>query len=263
MGSPYPLTITILGCGTSTGVPVIGCLCPVCTSENEKNKRNRSSLLITTTHGDHIVIDTGPEFRLQMVRERICDLRGVIYTHTHADHSRGFDDLRAFNFKKSKTIPCYVPVEHMQELKESFSYAFRESDYLGSKLLVDLKPITDKPFSIADLEIDSIILPHGHTTVRAYRIGQFVYATDFKEFPLDVIKKWKGTIDIMIASGVHFTELPTHSSVQDTVKLFEVLGVRRGIITHLSHCVDYVKNASLLPSNYEFAYDGMKLQIDK
>ena len=261
MTNNFPLEICVLGCGTSTGVPVIGCTCPVCNSNNPKNKRDRSSIMITSARGERIVIDTGPEFRLQMIREKVLDINAVIYSHTHADHTRGFDDLRAFNFKSKKPISCYVPIEHLEELKHNFSYAFEETDYIGSKMLIESKTLTKGTFKINDLQFDSIIMPHGNTTSRAYKIGHFVYATDFKTFPEKAKKKWKGSIDVMIASGVYFSSLPTHSSIQETLELFKELEVKKGIITHLSHRVDYDRDSSLLPENIVFAYDGMKFKV--
>lgn len=254
--------ITILGCGTSTGVPVIGCACDVCSSAEPRNKRTRSSIMLTTGAGQTIVIDTGPEFRFQMLRERVNHLEHVLYTHIHADHCNGFDDLRVFSFNLTTTVACHMPSNHLAEFRARFAYAFEDTGYVGAKPQVDLVPIEEDPFMLAGLWIEPARVPHGHVLTTVYKIGRFLYATDFKAFPEALIERWRGHVDVMVASGVHFREHVTHSNVPQTVALMAKLGVKRGIVTHLAHDVDYVRDASRLPAGVEFAYDGLTIDMD-
>lgn len=254
------MKVVILGSGTSTGVPVIGCGCAVCQSTNHKNFRSRASVAIE--HKGHwYVIDTGPDFRTQVLKARIEKLGAVFYTHTHADHCHGFDDLRAFSFYSSDAIPCYLLPEHIEDFKNRFSYAFVETGYKGAKPLASLKLIPNTPFLVDDLEIEPVRLQHGHMITCGFRIGGFAYLTDFKGFPSDKLLSWKGKIHTLVASGIHFGDHPSHNNIPETCDLFKELGVERGILTHLSHRVDYVSDAGRLPQGVEFAYDGMQVDV--
>jgi phosphoribosyl 1,2-cyclic phosphate phosphodiesterase len=256
------MKVVILGSGTSTGVPVLGCSCPVCKSHDPKDQRTRASLALLHENGKNIVIDTGPEFRLQLLRAGIGDLDAVLYTHTHADHCHGFDDLRAFSFNPHrKTIDCYLLPEHMADFKERFKYAFETTGYEGAVPMTRLKEIPCDTFLVSELEIEPVKLPHGHMTTCGFRIGNFAYATDFKGFPEDVIKQWRGKVDFMVASGIHFGQHKTHNVIPETLTLFERLGVKRGWISHLSHKVDYKRDRSRLPAHVDFSYDGMVIDL--
>ncbi|MCB9229715.1 MAG: MBL fold metallo-hydrolase [Deltaproteobacteria bacterium] len=262
MTAAIPLTITILGSGTSTGVPLIGCDCDVCTSNNPKNHRTRASLLITRKDtGEHLVIDTGPDFRQQMLRANVRKLSHVLYTHTHADHSHGFDDLRVFCFKNKEAIDCYLPEEMIEEFRTRFSYAFHDTGYPGTPPRVSLHPIPEQLFHVMGLPIEAVRLPHGAVNTAGFRLGRFAYCTDFKHFPSEILNQWRGKVDTMIASGVHFHEHKTHSNVQETIQLFHELRVRQGIITHLAHQVEFERDSANLPENILFAYDGLRLNV--
>lgn len=252
--------ITVLGSGTSTGVPVIGCTCAVCLSTNPRNNRTRASIMLTLENGESIVVDTGPEFRIQALRAGLKRLKHVIYTHTHADHLHGFDDLRAFWFHSRESVVCHISSEHEAELRERFSYAFHPTGYQGIKPQVELEVFQDeRRFAAAGLTIEPSLLPHGDTTSAALRIGRFVYATDFKSVPNPVKDRWRGQIDLMIASGVHFGPHRTHSTIPETLALFQDLRVKQGIITHLAHEVEIDRDSALLPLNVQYAYDGMAI----
>jgi len=262
MTSGIRLSVTILGSGTSTGVPTIGCDCEVCTGSYTKNKRSRASALITREDtGDHIVIDTTPEFRIQMLKAGVRRLGHVLYTHTHADHSHGFDDLRAFYFHSKKPVRCYMPAEYIPEFKDRFSYAFTDTGYMGTTPQVDLVPVPEKNFEVLGLDIEPVRLPHGSVQTTGFRIGSFAYCTDFKGFPEETLQKWRGKVHTMVASGVHFKNHPTHNNVQETVKLFEDLEVKRGFITHLAHQVCYERDSEKLPERASFAYDGLRFSV--
>lgn len=257
------LKIEILGSGTSTGVPSIGCHCPVCLSTETRNQRLRSSILITRQDtSKNIVIDTTPDFRTQMLRSRSEALEHVLYTHTHADHCHGFDDLRVFYFHSKKPVDCWIHHVHAKEFRTRFFYAFEETLYPGTKPKVVLHEIDDQIFVIDGLPVQPYLLPHGKEFSTAYRIGSFVYATDFKSIPDKILESWKGTVKTMIASGVGFGQYPTHSSVDETVAVFQKLEVDFGVITHLSHEVDSIRDSSKLPEGIQFAYDGMQIEVE-
>lgn len=255
------MKVTVLGSGTSTGVPTIGCDCFVCLSRDPKDKRTRSSVMIQNQNHPPLVIDTGPDFRAQMLRHQVKAIGGVLYTHTHADHCHGFDDLRAFSFGHRQPLPCFALAEYVADLKNRFSYAFQDTGYEGARPMVDLKVMPEEAFSFAGLEIEPVVLPHGPFRSSGFRVGEFAYVTDFKGFPEEVLTRWRGKIKIMIASGIHFGEHKSHSVIPETVELMEQLEVEQGFLTHLSHRVSHTQDAHRLPSQVKFAFDGMVIDL--
>ena len=260
------LTVTILGSGTSTGVPVIGCPCPICESKNPRNQRLRASIMISTPEGNPLVVDTGPDFRAQMLAHKVSRLEQVLYTHTHADHCHGFDDLRAFYFHQKSPVRCYLFEDHVEDFKARFSYAFDPHPTPNSRPQVDVQAFAAGVFKVPlgslDLTVETEILPHGQGVSAAFKIGAFVYATDFKEIPENIRKKWRHQVHTMIASGVRFHSHPTHSSLPETLALMADLGVQRGIVTHLGHEIDYERDSASLPPGMALAYDGMTIDVD-
>lgn len=253
--------VTVLGSGTSTGVPVIGCACAVCSSHDPHDKRYRASIMLTLPAGDHVVVDTGPEFRLQMLRAGVKRLSHVLYTHTHADHCHGFDDLRAYYFHQKTPVTCHVPREYEADVRRRFAYAFEDTGYIGTKPQVLLTPFDEEPFQVLGLTVEPAMLPHGNVRTAAFRIGRFAYATDFKAFPESLVARWRGKVDVMIASGVQFEPHPTHSNIPETLALFEKLQVKQGIISHLNHHVSHARDAAALPPGRAFAHDGMAIDV--
>ena len=260
------IQVTILGSGTSTGVPVIGCSCPVCMSQDPYNYRTRASIMLSTPMGSHLVIDTGPDFRTQMLRHNVQNLEHVLYTHTHADHCHGFDDLRAFYFHQKKPVHCYLHEEHITDFKTRFAYAFDPRPSLNSRPQVTVTPFRQGVFTVSlpdmTFNVEAWLLPHGQGQSVAFKIGSFVYATDFKTVPEEVRKEWRNRVHTMVASGVRFQSHPTHSSVPETTELMTDLGVRQGLITHLGHEIDYKRDAPKLPCGITLAYDGMKIDAE-
>jgi phosphoribosyl 1,2-cyclic phosphate phosphodiesterase len=244
-------------------VPVLGCDCSVCKCGLARNSRTRSSIAISWDNHSWLVVDTGPEFRLQALAAGIKVVGGVLYTHVHADHCNGFDDLRAFSFDRPIKIPCYVDREVITDFRSRFSYVFEQTGYKGAKPLIDLIEMNDKEIEVVGKKIEVIRLPHGHVTSCAFRLGRFLYATDFKGFTLEQIEYLTGKIDVMIASGIHFGKHSAHSTIPETMDLFEKIGVKRGILTHLSHEVDYYRDRSLLTGLSEFAYDNMTIETEE
>ncbi len=257
------LQIRILGSGTSTGVPVLGCSCHVCSHKDPRYKRTRSSILLKPANAEPILIDTSPEMRLQLLSAEIGVLKHVLYTHTHADHCHGFDDLRAFLFRDRSAIQVYLAREHAAELRSRFSYAFEDTGYLGSKPVVDLHEFTQGDhISVAGQNIETLGLQHGNVRTSAFRMGSFGYATDFKSFSDQDLACWRGKISTLVASGIHFNSHPTHSVIPETVQLMLDLQVERGYITHLSHDVDARRDSAQLPAHIQFAWDGLEIEVD-
>lgn len=254
--------VTVLGCGTSTGVPVIACQCPVCCSSAPRNKRLRSSVLLTSDQAK-IVIDTTPEFRLQMLNAQVKELTAVLYTHIHADHCHGFDDLRMFAFGDNHPpIVCYIDRCYLDEFKAKFPYAFKATSYSGTVPEISLLAIpADNSLRVADLDFETVQLAHGRVSSTAFRTGSFAYVTDFKGFPIELLDRWRKKITTLIISGVHFREHQSHSSIPESLAIASELGVDRCYITHLSHEVDYYQHAHRLPAGVEFAYDGLVVEF--
>jgi phosphoribosyl 1,2-cyclic phosphate phosphodiesterase len=217
--------------------------------------------LITTAKGQHLLVDTAPELRLQILQAGIRSVEAVLYTHMHADHTHGFDDLRAFFFKSHEPVHVYLLPQYREELKQRFAYAFQDTGYLGTKPQIEVHDIPRQPFAIGESLIEPVVLPHGNVESCAFRVGRFAYATDFKEFSPDQIAAWRGKVDVMVASGIHFGQHRTHSTIPETLALFAELGVKQGYITHLSHEVDQERDAHRLPDNVKLAYDGMVIDL--
>lgn len=255
--------VTILGSGTSTGVPTIGCRCDVCRSASPFNKRTRSSILLShLADGTNLVIDTSPDFRMQILRHDVRHLEHVLFTHTHADHCHGLDDLRAFFFWSNKPVDCWIRSDHAREFRTRFSYVFTNTGYLGTAPQINLHEVKGSSFNVGDYQVELVELPHGVEKTSAFRFGSFAYATDFKAFPPDIIERWKGKLEVFVASGLQFKEHRTHSSVPETIELFKQLEVKRGIITHLSHAIDYERDSRTLPPFAEYAYDGLQFTVE-
>lgn len=254
------MRVTILGSGTSTGVPVIGCGCSVCLSPHRENKRTRASIMVST-QGKNLLFDTSPELRLQILENGFSTVDAVLYSHMHADHTAGFDDLRAFYFQNRRPLEIYMLPEYIEEIKIRFAYAFMDTGYAGIKPQVLPIPIFDDPFEVAGITVDPVRVEHGHVYSCGFRMGNFAYVTDFKNFPAAKIAEWRGKIDVMVASGIHFGTHSSHSVIPETLQLFDDLGVKRGILSHLAHDVDAVEHQKLLPDFAEFAYDGMTIDV--
>jgi phosphoribosyl 1,2-cyclic phosphate phosphodiesterase len=257
-------SVTVLGSGTSTGVPVVGCDCEVCVSKNTKNQRSRASILLKDKSGELLVVDTGPDFRTQALAAGIRRLRHVFYTHIHADHCHGFDDLRAFYFHSGQSVTCHVPRTFEAEFRSRFRYAFENTGYQGTAPQVEIQPFEPGPLHVGPFSLEVAMFPHGNVHTAGFRWGRFAYVTDFKSFPNDVMTRWAGSIDVMVASGNNFDLThPTHSTVQETAEIMQKLGVKRGAIGHLSHDVDYRMHNSGLPEGVELAYDGMSIDLTR
>lgn len=252
------MKITILGCGTSTGVPVIGCKCEICASKDIKNKRTRSSLLVTANN-KNILIDTSTDLRHQALSHNIERVDAVLYTHPHADHIHGIDELRSFNMIQKGPIPCYGNEFTISRIREIFNYIFtkNESDSWKPELETFL---ISAPFDLFGFLIQPINVYHGRMRIFGFRINNFAYITDCSAIPDDSKKELLG-LDLLILDALRHKPHPTHFSIQEAVRIGTELKSKRVILTHLSHNLNYSETNKTLPAGFELAYDGMEMEI--
>ena len=254
------MKITFLGTGTSQGVPVIGCQCEVCTSTDFHNNRLRSSILVE--HQDaSIVIDTGPDFRQQMLRERVNRLDAVVFTHEHKDHTAGLDDIRSFNFLQKTDMPVYGRANVLNQLKQEFSYIFHEKKYPGVPR-VTVHQITNKPFEINGVKILPIEVMHYKLPVFGFRIGDFTYITDANYIAEEEKEKIRGS-EVLVLNALQKQEHISHFTLDQAVELMEELKPKKGYFTHISHKLGlHAEVSKQLPDFIELAWDGLKLDIE-
>jgi phosphoribosyl 1,2-cyclic phosphate phosphodiesterase len=251
------LKITFLGTGTSQGVPLIACKCEVCTSTNVKDKRLRSSIMVETSTTT-IVIDTGPDFRQQMLREQVEQLDAVVFTHEHKDHIAGLDDVRAFNFINGKHIEVYATSRVQAAIKREFAYIFAEDKYPGIPL-INLNEIDLAPFQIKDIKLIPIEVMHYKMPVLGFRIADFTYITDAKSISEKEKEKIKGS-KVLVLNALRREEHISHFTFQEAIDLAQELNVEQAYFTHISHQLGlYEQVSEELPSNIFLAYDGLKL----
>ncbi len=251
------MTIKFLGSGTSQGVPVIACDCAVCTSPNAKDKRLRSSVLVQI-EGKHIIIDTGPDFRYQMLREHITHLEAILFTHSHKDHVAGLDDVRAFNRQKDGAIDVYGTIDVHQALQREFYYAFAAKKYPGVPQL-ELHEITSDPFSLFGINVIPIEVMHYMMPVLGFRIGEFTYITDAKTVLEAEVNKIRGT-KVLVVNALQRDPHISHFTLEEAVAFARHIGAERTYFTHISHKLglhDEVQRE--LPNGMFLAYDGLVL----
>lgn len=253
------LKATILGCGTSTGVPVVGCNCRVCTSDDVRNQRTRASLMLEW-NGRVVLVDTGPDLRTQCLRERVQRVDAVLYTHAHADHVHGIDDLRPFNAAADMDIDVYGSAATMHKLERSFAYAFSHSD--TQEFCPQLKShVVAEPFELFGARIVPVELEHGGGVVFGYRFGPLAYLTDCSAIPPRAGAQLQN-LQVLIVDGLRFRHHPSHFTITQAIDVGRCLGARRIILTHLSHDVEYAVHSRHLPAGVELAYDGLHLNLN-
>ena len=251
------MIITILGSGTSTGVPMVGCGCPVCASDDPRDKRTRASIVIES-HGRYILVDTSTDLRKQVIRERIPRIDAVLFTHSHADHIHGIDDLRGFHFIHKRVIPCYGAKETIEVIAGNFSYIFKGLEAAGYSPLLD-PHVLSGPFELFGLEITPVPLLHGSMAATGYRIGGFAYLTDLSSIPEASTGLLQG-LDILLIDALRYTPHNNHLNIEGALRVVEELRPGRAVFTHLTHEVSH-GDGKKLPAGVELAYDGMKLEI--
>lgn len=253
------MKITFLGTGTSQGVPVISCTCEVCRSENPKDNRLRVSMLLET--GDKtIVIDSGPDFRYQMLRAKVKDLDAIVYTHEHKDHVAGLDDIRPFNYLLQKNIDIYATERVQEALKREFSYIFAEKVYPGTPK-INIHTITNKIFHIGKTEFIPLDIMHYKLPILGYRMGDFTYITDAKTIPQVSIDKIRGT-KVLVVNALQREEHISHFTFEEAIAFANDIGAEMTYFTHISHNLGKHEDVEKeLPPNIRLAYDGLKIEV--
>jgi phosphoribosyl 1,2-cyclic phosphate phosphodiesterase len=251
------LKITFLGTGTSQGVPVIGCECEVCRSLDYRNKRLRVSVLIEIDDWN-LVIDTGPDFRQQMLRERVSKLDAVLLTHSHKDHIAGLDDVRAFNFLQARGMPIYGTAATLEQVKKEFYYAFENEKYPGTPIL-QLHEIDEKEFEFNGIRITPLPVFHLRMPVLGFRIGDFSYITDANVIPEGTLTKLKGT-KVLALNALQKEKHISHFNLEEAVIQAKKIGAEQTYFTHISHKMGLHQSVSKeLTDGLALAYDGLTL----
>ena len=254
------MKIKILGSGTSQGVPMIGCDCVVCTSKDSKNNRLRSSIWIESEQTS-VVIDSGPDFRYQMLREQVKRLNAIVFTHSHKDHIAGLDDVRAYNYWQNESIDIYASDATQEALKREFYYVFNGHNYPGIPQLNMHLIENNKNFSIGDLDFIPILVKHFNMEVYGFRIGDFTYITDANFIAPEEIEKLKGT-KVLILNALRFEKHISHFSVSEAIKVSKEIGATTTYFTHISHQLGlHEKIEQQLPKGFHLAYDGLEINI--
>jgi phosphoribosyl 1,2-cyclic phosphate phosphodiesterase len=256
--------LTFFGTGTSFGVPQIGCTCEVCRSGDPRDKRSRSGALVETDAGTRILIDTPPELRLQLLAAHVDRVDAILFTHEHADHIHGIDDVRALSVRNRSALRMYGPAETVRTLEERFAYIFNErmrplpGTTKPEGQLTTLE--AGVPVEIADETVTPIAVPHGHTTVFGYRIGALGYVTDAKLLPEQAIETLKG-VKVLVLNALFWKQHPTHMSVPEAIEAARVVGAERTYLTHLTHDNFHAQLEAALPPGLFPAYDNLTVEI--
>jgi phosphoribosyl 1,2-cyclic phosphate phosphodiesterase len=250
---------TLLGTGTSMGVPMIGCHCSVCSSTEPRNQRTRAGASVRTPLG-RMLIDTPPELRLQLVRERIDLIEAIIFTHAHADHIMGLDDVRIFGYQLKRAVKLYCEADVEEVLRRTFFYAFDEgiADSLHSRPQLEFVRIGLEPFEVLGTVVRPFRLLHGRTPVLGFRVGDVAYATDCNAIPEE---SWPllENLDVLVVDALWYEPHPTHFNVPQALDVIARVKPRRAFLTHVSHRLDYATTNARLPANVQLAYDGLRL----
>ena len=259
------MRLTFLGTGTSFGVPQLGCRCDVCRSPDPRDKRTRVGAVVESAGGTRLLLDTPPELRLQLIEAQVDMVDAVLFTHDHADHTHGIDDLRAISVRRSSALPLYGSAETLASLRRKFTYILDDS----------MRPLpgTSKPegkaielehgrtVRIGDLDVTPVAVPHGHVTVFGYRIGNLAYVTDAKVVPPDAIALLRGA-KVLVLNALFRGEHPTHLSIPEALRVAEAIGAERTYLTHLTHDNLHADLEAELPPGVVPAFDGLTIRVD-
>ncbi len=260
------MKVTVLGSGTSQGIPIVGCGCPGCTSTNPKDKRLRVSVYLETDvkiNGKplRILIDTSPDFRQQMLTNKITDIDAVLYTHYHIDHIMGLDDIRQINQLHNKFVDVYGNRETLERIKQTFSYIFDVNTYRGGGIPdITTHEITLEKFNVSGLEVTPLEYFHGPNMIYGYRIGDFAYMTDCSKIPEPEFDKLKG-LKVLVLDALRYRKHPTHFSIDEAVEAAKKINAKQTYFTHMTHDVVHDEVNAKLPKGIELAYDSLTFEV--
>jgi phosphoribosyl 1,2-cyclic phosphate phosphodiesterase len=254
------LTLTVLGSGTSVGVPTIGCHCPVCTSSDPRDKRLRPSVLIRY-QGRSVLIDSGPDFRQQALRANIERIDAILFTHSHADHIMGLDDVRPFNFHQKEPIPIYGSLETLAVIQRVFEYVFDSNESQSSRPKIVPHVIKGDPIPLFGVDFVPIPLFHGEGNCLGFLFGRGAYLTDHSEIP-EASKAKLRSLDFLFLDALRHRPHPTHSTVQRSLEIVEELQPRRAYFTHICHDLAHEREEQRLPPHVRLAYDGLEISTE-
>ncbi len=257
-------SLTLLGTGTSMGVPMIGCDCEVCRSTNPRNHRTRTGVFVEAPDGNFL-IDTPPELRIQLVREQVRMIEAVVFTHGHADHILGLDDLRIFGYKRRAPVPLYCETAVEETLRSVFGYAFTPAEQRTTKHSVpqlEFRRIGLEPFDLLGLPIRPFRITHGDTPVLAFRLGNFAFVTDCKFIPDESWPFLEGLDTLVLDCLWDEPPHPTHFTIPEALEVIERVQPRQAYLTHISHKLEYEATNARLPEGVELSYDGLKIPFE-
>jgi phosphoribosyl 1,2-cyclic phosphate phosphodiesterase len=259
---PVAARVTFLGSGTSHGVPVIGCDCAVCHSIDPRDNRLRASIFIEVPGQASLLVDTTPDFRQQALRHGIRRIDAVLFTHAHADHILGFDELRRFNTLQSAAIPCYGNGFCFDILKRTFYYVFDGVSRLGGGVpQVELHEVGTDAFAVQGLRVVPVPLWHGRMPILGFRVGNFAYLTDCNRIPDESWPLLDGT-DTLVIDALRDEPHPTHFTVAEALEAIQRIAPRRAFLTHMTHDLGHAETCARLPAGVELAYDGLELDVE-
>lgn len=262
MSDDFSGQLIMLGTGTSVGVPTIGCGCDVCQSDDPRNKRTRCSIALGLPEGN-LLIDTPPDMRAQLLREKIGIVHSVLYTHEHADHVFGMDDLRLFQFYLGHAVPIYCAEEVESRIRKSFDYAFatHKKTHAGATPQIEFTRIDESPFSLLGADVIPIPMKHGpRFNVFGFRFGNVAYCTDTSHIPDESLAKLHG-LDVLILDALRWKPHPTHMNIEEALEVVEKVKPKRTLFTHMNHDLDHEKTNAALPDGVDLAFDGQRIAL--
>ena len=254
------MQLTMLGVGSSAGTPVVGCRCATCLSNDVRNKRTRCSSLITLNSGENILIDTGPDLRNQALRENINRVDAVLYTHAHADHLHGIDDLRAFCVLQRQQIPLYANAEAIAHISQKFGYTLREPSNFWEMPVLRVESI-NAPLNLFGVTITPIPVMHGKSHIFGYRVGNIAYLTDVSAIPEESFA-FLENLDILLIDCLREATHPTHINIEQSLAYVSRINAKRSYLIHMTHEIEYVSLTNKLPKDVFVGFDGLRLHVN-